>query len=414
MVKLKPFVDEERICYEIHISLSDIIEDEKDYDRLIRSVVRRAKDGLDRKGINRLLADAQKILQKVRGIRSLMPKKLYAFFQEIFLFLNENRYEVLDYDRNKEFFINVRQEIERLRKDLSSQGKHDRKAAVNEKPYEVLFKLFASDLGLFKGMDKRAVQEMDYARMLDHLYDIAEHESGIMSKVGRLVHAMLDAIEEDLNTISTEEARKLFQMKKLEDYLESLEFRHSDFVEQTIQAISRIKQEYKLELSQDIIDDQKLREIEWQLSIYEKEYEKRSPKIGYHNTNAVAVQFAIINNYMFGPKGIPIYCCTNNKDVPSYRREHVVDMISKELEQKGLKPIDRPILLEFDLRKIRTVMPAMHGQAISHLVRTNGALPKDYPWVQFDGPVKLTECLTAKSMIDIKELEREMERSKAL
>ena len=411
MPKLKAAIREERIVYQVRLDLKDIRKHEKDYDKIISSITKKlSSDGeLDKAQFARLVSDCREILSRVKDARSLLPLKLLAFFEEIIEYLGHMDLRNVGDEEEKRLIAECRHQVEKLKESGRHMTLKNRRRAADEKAYSGLLRRLASDYKLFGKEEILNISEEKYGEIIDDMY-AKDYEAKNNKRLLAAIEGMVQAFEEELDIISIEEARKLYELNRLENALRTMkQIGHDDTTAWALDEIIKLKKIFSIELSQPLLFDQRLSEIEWKLLHLETESRGKKPKLGLHSTNKILVQYAIASGFMYGCPGGRVFVSVDERFLPKYERRETLKEIADKLEEIGFKPMDKTMVLEFDLGRIRTLRPADHDDAIKAVkLMGMGEFPEKYPWYSFDCPVKLTDCLTRRSLKEVLQLRKEM------
>ncbi|MBT7902914.1 hypothetical protein HN587_03550 [Candidatus Woesearchaeota archaeon] len=416
MVGFKLRLHTRKIVYHIHLELKDLIKDEMHYDHLIKQVLRHisVEGKFDLKSVSDLIKDSKHIFSKLHDLRDLMSLELFGFFSELFEYFKIKK--VFGYFSPQEikFVDQINLETKSLRKSAEYIKSQSQKSAHMQKSFEKFFQKFVSDLGLVKNIDQLNEVDFDFDELMGEIQLkglVCSHGTG--RKIYLFVLGMLHSFEEELEDISVSEARKLYELKQIKDALLSVMGpRYLPGVGELIEEISNLMKCFEIELNQEVLDNQKLSEVEWNLLHFKKKLDHQTEKIGYHATKILFVQYAILHNFMFGAPRDEISVTLDLAFRGEVGNGIGFLKVSKKVSESGFEPDLNEIILEFNLNKIRLVELQDHDDAVKivNMIAEHTLIDiKKYPWYKFKSPVKLTDCLTKNSLKEVMRIKKSMD-----
>ena len=399
MVKIKSSVNVDKIIHHVYLEIEDLIKNESYYNRIKNSILRKiSPEGIiDEKRINKLINDCKIIFNKLQKIDEVLPLELYNFFNEIL--------ELIDY--NPKFnspgeiklIRDIGPKIKKFQNRITLINHKNNKSASFDKPYESFFKKLSSDSKVFSWIHDDELKKMSYHKLIEEI-EYSDFENINWEELTGIIKAFLRITENEIDSLSITERRKLHELKEIKRMLiSSNKVKHFPFVKNAVQQIEELEQEFGIELSEGILKNKHLNEIEHILIDYKPKH-KQKPEIAYHTVFTVFIQYAILNKYLLGKKGKNIDMA--DKPVGPFF-DNLVLPLKKLLIKNNVKPIEGATVLEFDLKTMMT--GPISNYEVDEYRHKNNITDN---WYRFKGPVNLKRCLTSKSLKEVRRIEKKM------
>ncbi|MCF7867006.1 hypothetical protein K9L67_03265 [Candidatus Woesearchaeota archaeon] len=403
MAILQKIVQEQKISQKIILNIKDLKKDSEIFIEIVTNFKNNAPNlkQINKENINLILKEAEKITNNIIKTKELQTNYILEIIQELYnLLKNANG------NRNLNFYAELKKE---LKDKLQLIKEQEEKIVIDDEKlkkntHKKFLKNACINSNLFNEIEKNETQKLKIEQILEEVEEKIL-ETGNMDALKKILMAIEIIIEDsqiELNNLTSEESRILYETIKLEELFFIYMGRFTEntkFFEDKIYQIKKIRSKIDISLNEDIKTHQSLAAITAHIiEIANNGLNYKFPfKYGYHTTPTFVLQYAKIHQGVFGdPNNKGEICVTiENKFVPYPLEKEHYSKIREELRELGIEPVEKLVKLEFDLSKV--------GQIRRPVAVEDQMNEVNEKWYAFQPPVILENVLTDECKKELKE-----------